>query len=281
MEWIILLVIGYFWYSYNKRTKNNVESQHVEIVFHNDYSYNLPAAKPEVSKNKSKGKWIEPHEKITIGKKTINNGLFYYGGVLKGENYNGTDSSLIDDTLRIKETEYTFTDNSLGYWPSFHGLSPMCRGAYIDWLASNRNMPDVPIGYLFIYFYGLERRIIKDYKEGVASDKDCTKVCAEILRLRKIFKDNHSFNSYSSRLLDYVAITYPDIFSLPDDEIKNSIYSDVFRVQLATVVQNNDALSSELAYTWIINHPDYNLRTPARRCHEEFKALFMLKYKEK
>ncbi|WP_244956448.1 TerB N-terminal domain-containing protein [Enterobacter kobei] len=27
----------------------------------------------------------------------------------------------------------------LGYWPSFATLSPRCRGAYLNWLASDRN----------------------------------------------------------------------------------------------------------------------------------------------
>ncbi|WP_226859407.1 MULTISPECIES: TerB N-terminal domain-containing protein [Enterobacter] len=30
-------------------------------------------------------------------------------------------------------------DELLGYWPSFATLSPRCRGAYLDWLASDRN----------------------------------------------------------------------------------------------------------------------------------------------
>ena len=201
------------------------------------------------SKNQSKGQWISPNEEITIGKKTITKGLFYFGGVLKGENYGETESSLVDDSLSIKDAPYTFTDNSLGYWPSFQGLSPMCRGAYIDWLASDRDMPDVPIGYLFIYFYGLERRLIKDYKEGLVKGEECTEICKEILRLKSIFKDNYSFNGYSSRLLDYVSITHPSIFCLPDDEIEDSIYSDIFKVKLAYVAQNGEPLSPELAYS--------------------------------
>lgn len=280
MEWIILIVIVYALYSYNKNKEKSVPSERIEITFHTDYTPSRTYAEPEKSKNKSKGQWISPNQEITIGKKTITNGLFYFGGVLKGENYGETESSLVDDGLSIKDAPYTFTDNSLGYWPSFQGLSPMCRGAYIDWLASDRDMPDVPIGYLFIYFYGLERRLIKDYKEGLVTGEECTEICKEILRLKSIFKDNYSFNGYSSRLLDYVSITHPSIFCLPDDEIEDSIYSDIFKVKLAYVAQNGEPLSPELAYAWIRSHPDYNLRTPARRCPEEFKALFIRKYKE-
>ena len=277
MEWIILIFIAYFLYHYNKG-KSMTSEHNDEVTFfgesHNEYS------EFEKSGNKSNAKWISPNEEITIGKKTVANGLFYFGGVLKDEKYGGTESSLVDDWLSIKDKPYTFTDYTLGYWPSFQSLSSNCRGAYIDWLASDRDMPDVPIGYLFIYFYGLERRILNDYNKGMATDEECFEICNEVLRLRSIFKDNYSFNSYSSSLLDYVSITYPNIFYLSDDDIENSIYSDLFKVKLAYIAKNGEPLSPELAYAWIKSHPDYNLRTPARRCPDEFKALFMLKYKE-
>ena len=154
MEWIILAIVVYVLYSYNKNKEKSAPSEHIEISFHTDYMPSRTYTPPEKSNNKSKGRWISPNEEITIGKKTISRGLFYFGGVLKGENYEETESSLVDDGLSIKDAPYTFTDNSLGYWASFQGLSPMCRGAYIDWLASDRDMPDAPIGYLFIYFYG-------------------------------------------------------------------------------------------------------------------------------
>lgn len=280
MEWISLAVIAYVFYSYKKHKEKSTQSECVEITFDKNYVSSRSDDLPKKSKNKSKGKWISPNENIFIGNKAVSKGLFYFGGVLKSDNYRETESSLVDNSLSIKAAPYTFTDSSLGYWPSFKDLSPMCRGAYIDWLASNRDMPDTPIGYLFIYFYGLERRLIKDYKEGFVTDEECSEICKEILRLKFIFKDSRSFNSYAARLLDYISITYPNIFCLPDDEIENSIYSDVFKVKLAYIVQNGEPLSPELAYAWIKNHPDYSLRTPARRCPEEFKALFIRQYKE-
>lgn len=150
MEWLIFVIIFYALYSYNKKKEKTVPSGYVEIAFNTDYTPSRTYAEPEKSKNKSKGQWISPNQEITIGKKTITKGLFYFGGVLKGENYGETESSLVDDGLSIKDAPYTFTDNSLGYWPSFQGLSPMCRGAYIDWLASDRDMPDVPIRLLLL-----------------------------------------------------------------------------------------------------------------------------------
>lgn len=63
-----------------------------------------------------------------------------------------------------------YQDETLGYWPSFNRLSESSRGAYLTWLASERENPNVPLGYVFIYFYGLERRILVDSKEGGVTD---------------------------------------------------------------------------------------------------------------
>ncbi|KOF04139.1 hypothetical protein OB69_03935 [Roseivirga seohaensis subsp. aquiponti] len=282
MGWIIFIFIIYVLYSFTRKKEKKVPSRSAEVNFSSDsdYTHSYSYFEKERSKNTSKGKWIMLGEEVSIKSKTITKGLFYFGGVLKGENNNENESSLVDETLQIKESQYTYTDSSLGYWPSFIDLSPSCRGAYIDWLASDRDMPDTPIGYLFIYFYGLERRIITDYKDGLVGDEECLQICNEIIRLRSVFSDNYSFNSYSSNLLDYISITLPHILSILDEKIENSIYSNVFKVKLARIAQKSEPLNPELAFAWISNHPEHSFRTPARRCPEEFKTLFLYRYRE-
>ena len=279
MEWFILAIVVYIIYVYGKKKRKPLSSEVSEYKLEADYSYFRQQDQFEKSINKSSGKWIAPSEKIEINGKLINGGLFYFGGILEGRFEGDTESSLVDDSFSIENMHYTFSDDSLRYWPSYNSLSPQCRGAYIDWLASGRDMKDVPIGYLFLYFYGLERRIIKEYKAGLATDEECIYICAEVVRLQKIFKNNHSFNSYSTNLLEYISIQYPHIFSIPDDEIQNSINSNAFKEKLARVIKNNEPLPPDLAYAWVSNHPDHSLRTPARRCPEEFKALFIRRYK--
>ncbi|MDD2245429.1 MAG: TerB N-terminal domain-containing protein [Dysgonamonadaceae bacterium] len=46
----------------------------------------------------------------------------------------------------------------LSYWPHYIDLSPQQRYAYLSWL---RNV-DVPtdMGYVFLYYYGLEKHLI-------------------------------------------------------------------------------------------------------------------------
>lgn len=169
----------------------------------------------------------------------------------------------------------------MGYWPTFNSLSPQARGAYISWLASERNDPDTPIGYVFIYFYGLERRILVDFKKGNVSDDEFLQVYNEVTRLRNIYSVNWSFKQYSARFVEYMCIISPDIINIRNEDIEGSVDSLLFKYRLAKVIDSGEPLSAELAYAWIINHPDYQLRTPARRCKKEFKTLFFMYYSER
>ncbi len=53
----------------------------------------------------------------------------------------------------------------LGYYSNFNYLTPGQRGAYLEWLAKGRRDDDPAerdLGYLFLFFYGLERRVLID-----------------------------------------------------------------------------------------------------------------------
>jgi len=64
---------------------------------------------------------------------------------------------------------FVTNDNSnLGYWPSYSNLNASQKGQFIKWLASGKKDPDIDIGYVYIYFYGLEYRALiekQDEKE--------------------------------------------------------------------------------------------------------------------
>lgn len=116
---------------------------------------------------------------ITISGIEVTGGHFYLGQRMKpaghnsGGYYDGNnEASLVDDTLKIYPTPYIYEDSSLGYWPSFSSLSPEARGAYLSWLASDRCDTSCPIGYVFIYLYGLERRALVDSRDNNISDDE-------------------------------------------------------------------------------------------------------------
>jgi len=285
MEIFITLLVIYVLYAIFKNKDPKVpKNKRNQTYYEPDFEIRIGGSsyqQSQKSRNKEKGRWIEPSECVNIGKHTINNGGFYFGGVLSGRYEGDVESSLVDETLPIANADYSFQDNSLGYWASYNGLSPMCRGAYIEWLKSERNMSDVPMGYLFIYFYGLERRVVLDYAAGSVGDDELQEICEEILRLQSIFGTHYSFSNYSTQLLNFVAIQYPDVTDIKDRLPTSSLSSDFFRIKLAETVTSGLPIDEELALAWIYDHPDHNLKTPSRRCANEFKQLFKMKYRQK
>ena len=95
---------------------------------------------------------------------------------------------------RCVEAPHEQVSTDLPYWPSYYAATPEQRSHYLDWLVGGRSDPGVAIGYVFIYFYGLERRVLVD-------GEDHLPIAEEILRLQGIYGANRSFRNYSSSLL--------------------------------------------------------------------------------
>ena len=87
---------------------------------------------------------------------------------------------------------------SIGYYPTYRRLTPQQRHVYVNWLCDTRQAID--IGYVFIFYYGLERHLIYgNYREAAET----------ILNLRAYHK-HHSFLDYSSASLIGSAILHKD-----------------------------------------------------------------------
>ena len=211
------------------------------------------------SNNKTKGCWITPGELISVAGHEICGGFFYFGGRLPDLDGYGVEASLVDSSLPIyRDTDMLYQDETLGYWPSFNRLSESSRGAYLTWLASERENPNVPLGYVFIYFYGLERRILVDSKEGGVADAEFKSIYQELQRLRSIYGSNRSFAGYSLRLMELMALMRPGVvaFEEQDEQHHDSL---LFRYQLATRVSKGEPIPAHLALTWIKNSQEYTL----------------------
>lgn len=235
----------------------------------------------EESKNKTQGKWIKAGESISLNGQTFTGGNFYFGGNLSSLNGYGTEASLVDDSLDIESMPSSYNDESLGYWPKFITLTPKGRGAFLSWLSGNRNAPETPLGYVFIYFYGLERRITVDSVKQEVDDTEFKSLFDEVLRLKDIYGSNRSFSNYSMQLLEVMCILRPHVVSHPELEKTPQRDSLLFKYRLATTVSEGQPVSAELALAWIRFYPNYNLKKPARRCSYEFSQMFKLLYIKK
>jgi len=101
------------------------------------------------------------------------------------------DPSTIYSMLPACDSKSPKEVQKLSYFPSYSGMLPEQRGMYLRWLYDISKHID--IGYVFSYFYGLERHLVLGDFESAFD---------EILILRR-FHDNSSFNYYSASALVY------------------------------------------------------------------------------
>ncbi|MFK3916225.1 TerB N-terminal domain-containing protein [Psychrobacter sp. NPDC078501] len=243
------------------------------------------------SSNRKLGRWVSRYESLKIQGRIIDKGFFYFGGKLETLIGYGTEPSLINDSLSvgspkvIYNTSHIYSDESLGYWPSYAALSPSCRGAYLDWLASDRANPNTPIGYVFIYFGGFERRVIEGISNDSVSDDEFVNIYNEVLRLHDIYGKQSSFSNYSANFLEFMTLVRSPLFEekiqtaqlLPPPASSQNL---TFKMQLAKMVTLKLPIPATLSWEWLIFSNEYNFKTPARRCESEFKDLFEILYQK-
>ncbi len=188
------------------------------------------------------------------------------------------DASLIESGLPVsasgKPTE------PLPYWPSYRSASPAQRSKYIDWILGGRCDPNIDLGYVFIYFYGLERR-------AIIERADHPMIVEEILRLLRIYGDSRSFRRYASSLLwttVWMSLkSVPIPFNLISEAIAITDWTDeTLNTCLAGFLKSGKPLPEELVYRLAqhdIRSPKSILVKRHSTMHQEaFLKKFRLRY---
>ena len=228
---------------------------------------------------KTFAKWIKPGEAISINSYDILKGNIYVGGKLKGLKSYETEPSLIDPTLSVSSDSIVYDGEQIGYWPSYSHIGPPSRANYLKWLAGDRDDPETNIGFVFIYFYGIERRLLID--KDVSSEERASLV-KELFRLKEIYGSNRSFDGYVTGLLSHIWVLYYNDKETPDWLLLGSRdFTSIFRFTLANIVKEGLHVPASLALIWVKSHPENSLKTPARRCESEFNELFKIRYKKR
>jgi hypothetical protein len=103
------------------------------------------------------------------------------------------DPSTIYSRLPVRDPLGATVD-PLGYYPSYSEMTPEQRGQYLRWLCDTAR--PIEIGYVFVYFYGLERHLALGNFDAAFD---------EVLHLRKHHM-NSSFDSYSESALVHACL---------------------------------------------------------------------------
>lgn len=227
--------------------------------------------------------WVPPGRTTTIAGRTIPGGMVYVGSGLHAVSGFRIEPALIDPALPVDSSNPDRDGSRFSYWPSYETIPPGSRAAYLDWLADGRCAPDAPIGYVFLFFYGLERRLLADARELDQGRSDAAAIIAEVRRLLSLHGSNGSFRSYATGLLGVATALFGTTDDLPI-ELASGYSADVpaaIRVALARLARSRAAVPAELAFALYAMHPGTRSPTALRRCHDECRALFAHRYRHR
>jgi uncharacterized tellurite resistance protein B-like protein len=237
---------------------------------------------PRAPQSYGRGLWVPCGESITIGNTTIPGGMIYVGNSLKSD-YGVNDPCLIDPSKPVAQ-HGDYTERQMGYWPSYSDISSTARRAYLNWLSDGRRDPATDIGFVFLFFYGLERRAIVDTLSDESAQADLPIIAEELRRLLSIYGGkSKSFNGYASEFLDWITLpSYPSrLYEQPLPELSRSFQLPLhLRLALGQAAKDGKPVPSSLALGWAKLERNITFRTPATRCPEEFDQLFLVKYSE-
>ena len=220
-------------------------------------------------------KWFPKGKKACVHGRDLKNGFLYIGRENDSEEHDGIGAPLIDPSLPAAKSASGDSGIYIGYYPHYSEIHKKCRGEYLDWLADGCKDPDADMSYVFLYFYGLERRLLVDLQDDESSAAERKNIVKEILRLLSIYGKNNSFNGYANSLLIAEWLVFQKTKKPPEYiSIYNVKRSEPIRIELGLHASENRPLPPELALRWYIMHQDYKLKTPARRCLKEFPQIF-------
>jgi uncharacterized tellurite resistance protein B-like protein len=235
----------------------------------------------------SKSCWVPPGETVEVAGYKIP-GMVYVGDTLPMIGRYGVEPSLIRPMLKAKSRNPDYERVPKVYSTSYTQLEAAERAAYLKWLSEGRNAPKVYGTYVWLFFYGLERRVLHDLLDERASVApedlpELEQIMAEVKRLRDIYgnpRENWSFANKTETFLEICRLI--SAFELPEEQIDPMMAKPfALQIDLGQKVKWGQPIPAEWAIAWYTRLANNALPTAATRCKDEFKTLFQLRYQQK
>lgn len=245
----------------------------------------IPAtSRPVTSAAEHGARWLPADQAISVGGYDIPGGMLYVGTALAAiSRERNHEPALINPTLPVDRARPDHLGEGMPYWPSYSSIPPQCRAAYLAWLAGGRCAPDAYIGYVFLFFYGIERRLLNP-EEAELARAEAPGLIGEVRRLLALYGANNSFRRYATAFLDHVQ-AFGDASRAwsPAEVVGDRRWptSLNLRLGLGQLASEGRRLDVDWAHAWVRSDPQISLRTSARRCEAEFDALFRIRYSER
>ena len=184
------------------------------------------------------------------------------------------DPSIIDPKLKVGSRG---SEESLGYWPSYKAATPGQRAQFLEWLAGPREAIN-EMGYVFLYFYGIERYVLLGAEEDPPEVRAARlgSILKELGRLENVFSYNRSFLGYSARLREAIVIRHAPSHLDRLKEVFPENNSVALQSELARIANNNvqTPLDSDWALQWLFHAGELPRRKNVRANYELLRQLF-------
>lgn len=231
--------------------------------------------------------WVPPGQFAHVAGYDIPGGLIYIGQHLSSA-IGTVEPALINPALPVGNDEQNRSGHDLDPAPSYHLISPDSRAGYLAWLAGGRDRADVPLGFVSLFFSGLERRVLVDAAADPAVHRELPAIAAEVRRLRTARAPaSTSFGSYATAFLNVLDLlcaprwrpgSLPPCGVPPVPGLDRWPVPMALRVALAGFALTSRPVPADWARSWAWYHPSLFPRTPQTRCPQEFEQLFAVRY---
>jgi tellurite resistance protein len=224
---------------------------------------------------------VLPNETLVIAGHTVTVGMVWVGDALAGRG-SDADPALIDPALPVDNQSPDINGIRMGYWPSYSTIHPQSRAAYLAWLAGGRRDPAANVGYVFLFFYGLERRVLDTAQGTPLIPNELDAIDRELVRLLAVYGHSSSFKGYATSLRDVVAhlrFSAEQCLGKPPDRGDETWPAPTaLRVGLGKHAAAGLPLPADWALVWAWFDPTHSPRSAQRRVREEFDELFRIRY---
>lgn len=228
------------------------------------------------------GRWIPPGETVEVQDYILRGGMLYVGTGMKDPS--GTpEPSLINPLCPVQATYGCYSTKTLDYWPNYSVIAAETRGAYLGWLASGRSHPQADVGFVFMYFYGLERRAFIDAYADATAQAEWPALIEEVRRLLTIYGQHKPFAERAHKFIEML---------LAAKTAKNLVFgqgkyaSSVnampldLKKELGLLALAGTPMSSDKALAWALTDPSLKRGSTISRHPKSFPKLFAHVYDE-
>lgn len=217
---------------------------------------------------------VQPEEPGVVQGYRLKEALLYVGEELTSVSSDETpEPALINPNLKVDPTSPARSGRGMAERPSYTDLTPKQRAAFLEWLSENRTATKVHIGYLLLFFYGLERRLGFDLPLNSETTDEWLAVRGEVARLGELHEANNAFTKHTASFLAWIDLQLAASGHSVDAAVER-------RVVIGELARAGKPVSGKVAFEWARASSQFQWKASAQRCPDEFRDLFFLRYQE-